>query len=100
MMQMAPSLPQTKIPAVFMRGGTSKGLFFHAKDLPDDAGRRDAIFCAALGSPDPHGRQLDGMGGGISSLSKVMVVGPPSRADADLDYTFGQVAVGEAAVDY
>lgn len=100
MMQMAPSLPQTKIPAVFMRGGTSKGLFFHARHLPDDDAGRNAIFCAALGSPDPYGRQLDGMGGGISSLSKVMVVGPPSRADADLDYTFGQVAVGEAAVDY
>lgn len=87
------------IPAVFMRGGTSKGLLFRADDLPADPARWDAIFCAAMGSPDPNGRQLNGLGGGLSSLSKVCVVGRPSRADADIDYTFAQVAVREARVD-
>jgi 2-methylaconitate cis-trans-isomerase PrpF len=87
------------IPAVFMRGGTSKGLLFKATDLPADPARWDAVFCAAMGSPDPNGRQLDGMGGGISSLSKVCVVGRPSRADADLDYTFAQVSIRDARVD-
>jgi 2-methylaconitate cis-trans-isomerase PrpF len=83
-----------------MRGGTSKAIVFRAADLPADRAERDAIFLAAMGSPDPNGRQLDGMGGGISSLSKVCVVGPPSRPDADVDYTFAQIAIDEAAVDY
>lgn len=92
-------------PAVFMRGGTSRALFFHRRDLPEGCPRRDTaewdrIFCAALGTPDPNGRQLDGMGGGISSLSKVAVISPPSRADADVDYTFAQVAIGERVVGY
>ncbi|MGH6624149.1 MAG: 2-methylaconitate cis-trans isomerase PrpF family protein [Burkholderiaceae bacterium] len=89
-----------KIRAVYMRGGTSKGLVFNAADLPDDQARWDALFCNAMGSPDPDGRQLNGMGGGLSSLSKVCVVGPPSRADADIDFTFGQVLIREARVDY
>src|SRR6266851_6859592 len=91
---------QIAIRAVFMRGGTSKALIFRVEDLPVDRVDRDRIFVAAIGSPDPNGRQLDGMGGGISSLSKICIVGPPSRADADVDYTFGQVAIGSAAVDY
>ena len=91
---------QVAVRAVFMRGGTSKALMFRAADLPNDRDQQDRIFIAALGSPDPNGRQLDGMGGGLSSLSKICVVGPSSRADADVDYTFGQVAVGSAAVDY
>lgn len=91
---------QKKIPAVFMRGGTSNAIVFHARDLPDDRGQWDAIFKAAMGSPDPNGRQLNGMGGGISSLSKVCVIGPPSRPDADIDYTFAQVSVGDDTVDY
>ena len=89
-----------RIPAVFMRGGTSKALMFKAADLPAERAARDAIFLAAMGSPDAYGRQLDGMGGGLSSLSKVCVIGPPSHPDADVDYTFAQVAVGEAVVDY
>jgi 2-methylaconitate isomerase len=89
-----------RIPAVFMRGGTSNAIVFNAKDLPRDRALWDEIFIAAIGSPDPYGRQLDGMGGGISSLSKVCVVGPSTRADADIDYTFAQVAVKEARVDY
>ncbi|MDR6332793.1 hypothetical protein GGQ86_001257 [Xanthobacter flavus] len=91
---------QRSIPAVFMRGGTSKALMFHARDLPPDRTTWDALFSAAMGSPDPYGRQLDGMGGGLSSLSKVCVVGPSQRPDADVDYTFAQVAIGASRVDY
>jgi 2-methylaconitate cis-trans-isomerase PrpF len=93
-------MKQLKIPAVFMRGGTSNAVVFNAKDLPRDRAQWDEIFLAAIGSPDPYGRQLDGMGGGVSSLSKVCVVGPSSRDDADIDYTFAQVQVKEAKVDY
>ncbi|MGZ8202758.1 MAG: PrpF domain-containing protein [Burkholderiales bacterium] len=93
-------MKQLKIPAVFMRGGTSNAIVFNARDLPRDRALWDEIFLAAIGSPDPYGRQLDGMGGGISSLSKVCVVGPSSRVDADIDYTFAQVSVKEAKVDY
>ena len=93
-------MKQLKIPAVFMRGGTSNAIVLHERDLPRERALWDEVFLAAIGSPDPYGRQLDGMGGGISSLSKVCVVGPPSRADADIDYTFAQVQVKEAKVDY
>lgn len=89
-----------RIPAVYMRGGTSKALMFRAADLPADRAEWDAIFLAAMGVPDPNGRQLDGMGGGLSSLNKVCVVGPASRPDADVDYTFVQLGVDEALVDY
>jgi 2-methylaconitate cis-trans-isomerase PrpF len=93
-------VPQRAIPAVFMRGGTSRAIMFHARDLPADRAAWDAIFMAALGTPDPHGRQLDGMGGGISSLSKVCVLAPSAREDADIDYTFAQVLIREPRVDY
>ncbi len=83
-----------------MRGGTSRALFFHEKDLPPPGLGRDGLLLAALGSPDPYGRQLDGLGGGISSLSKACLIGPPSRPDADVDYTFGQVHVQKPLVDY
>jgi 2-methylaconitate cis-trans-isomerase PrpF len=89
-----------RIPAVFMRGGTSRALFFHDRDLPAPGPERDAIFLAALGSPDPYGRQLDGLGGGISSLSKCCVIGPPSHPDADVDYAFAQVDVKTPLVDH
>ena len=88
------------LPALFMRGGTSKAVVVDIRDLPEDRAAWDAIFLAVLGSPDLNGRQLDGMGGGISSLSKVCVLGPPSRPDADVDYTFAQVAIRDATVDY
>lgn len=91
--------PAGRLRATFMRGGTSKALMFARADLPERE-EWDALFLAALGSPDPYGRQLNGMGGGISSLSKVCIVGPSSRPDADVDYTFGQVLVAEARVDY
>lgn len=93
-------MAQHAIPAVFMRGGTSKAIIFHARDLPAAREAWTPIFAAAMGAPDPYGRQLDGMGGGVSSLSKVCVVAPSSRADADVDYTFAQVAIRQAAVDY
>ena len=93
-------MKQLKLPAVFMRGGTSNAIVFHARDLPRDRALWDEIFLAAIGSPDPYGRQLDGMGGGVSSVSKVCVVGPPTRPDADIDYTFAQVQVKKAEVDY
>jgi 2-methylaconitate cis-trans-isomerase PrpF len=92
--------PQLKLRAVFMRGGTSNALMFRAEDLPPDRAQWDRIFLGALGSPDPNGRQLDGMGGGISSLSKVCVIGPPTHPEADVDYTFAQVAIREPFVDY
>ena len=92
-------MPLLALPAVFMRGGTSRAVMFHAKDLPDRAAW-DPLFLAAMGSPDPNGRQLNGMGGGISSLSKVCILAPSARDDADVDYTFAQVQIREAAVDY
>ena len=88
---------QTAIPCTVMRGGTSKGLYFLAKDLPADVAIRDAVLLAAMGSPDP--RQIDGMGGADSLTSKVAVVSPASRDDADVDYLFLQVVVNEARVD-
>ena len=93
-------MKQRKFPAVFMRGGTSKAVMFLQSDLPEDRAEWDAIFQAAIGSPDPNGRQLNGMGGGISSLSKVCVIGPSEREDADIDYTFAQVAVDRDNVGY
>lgn len=93
-------MSQREIPAVFMRGGTSKGLFFHERDLPVDEADRTAVLLQAMGSPDPYGRQLDGMGGGLSSLSKVAIISPPTRDDADVDYTFVQVAVDAPLLDY
>ena len=91
---------QRKIPAVFMRGGTSKAIVFRRDDLPEDRVEWDRIFLAALGSPDPNGRQLNGMGGGISSLSKICVVGLSERPDADVDFTFAQVGVDKEVVGY
>jgi 2-methylaconitate cis-trans-isomerase PrpF len=91
---------QTGLRASFMRGGTSKGLFFRWEDLPEDGAERDRLLCAALGSPDPYGRQLDGMGGGVSSLSKAMLVRRSARAGVDVDYLFAQVEVGAPRVDY
>lgn len=90
-------MTQHFIPAVFMRGGSSKGVFFHAKDMPEN---RDAALLEVLGSPDPYGRQLDGMGGGISSLSKGVIIGPPTRPDCDVDYLFAQIAVDKPVVDW
>lgn len=94
------SADQVSFPAVYMRGGTSRALFFKASELPPGRLQQDAIFCAALGTPDPYGRQLDGMGGGISSLSKIAIIGPSTRPDADVDYTFAQVPIDARIVQY
>lgn len=93
-------MPLLSLRAVFMRGGTSKALIFHRRDLPEQQASWARIFLAAMGSPDPNGRQLDGVGGGVSSLSKVCVVGPPTHPEADVDYTFAQIGVDDATVDY
>ncbi|MSP03683.1 MAG: PrpF family protein [Acetobacteraceae bacterium] len=93
-------MPQSRLRAVFMRGGTSKAVMFRRADLPDDQASWPSIFTRIMGSPDPNMRQLDGMGGGISSLSKICIIGPSSRADADVDYTFAQVSVDSDLVDF
>ena len=89
-----------RVPAVYMRGGTSRCLVFHEKDLPLSGPARDRILLGALGSPDPSGRQLNGMGGGISSLSKACIIGPPTHPDAQVNYTFAQIEVKNPVVDY
>ena len=83
-----------------MRGGTSKAVMFHRHHLPEDQALWSQIFVAVLGAGDATGRQLDGLGGGISSLSKVCVIGPPSRADADVDYTFVQLSPKSEHIDF
>ena len=93
-------MTQRKIRAVYMRGGTSRCLVFREEDLPHPGPARDRILLSALGSPDPYGRQLDGLGGGISSLSKACIVGAPTHPDADVDYTFAQVDVKAPVVEY
>ena len=90
-----------RIPAVFVRGGTSRAVLFHGRDLAGfDSATRDAVILAALGSPDPHGRQVDGMGGGTSSLSKAAIISPSDRSDADIDFEFAQVDVTHPVVDW
>ena len=93
-------MARQSIKAAFIRGGTSKALIFHKSDLPSNRQEWDALFLSLLGSPDSYGRQLDGMGGGVSSLSKVCVVAPSTRPDADVDYTFIQVGIKKPIVDY
>jgi len=87
------------LPVTFMRGGTSRGLVVHARDLPASIDACDALLLRAMGSPDAFGRQLDGMGSGSSSTSKVCVVAPPTHPDADIDYTFLQVRIEVARVE-
>jgi len=90
-------MSQTAIPCTVMRGGTSKGLYFRAHDLPADVATRDAVLLAAMGSPDP--RQIDGLGGAHPLTSKIAVVGAPTHPDADVDYLFLQAVVDEARID-
>jgi len=92
--------PQAAIPAYYMRGGTSKGVFFLPEDLPTDPARRDATLLRIVGSPDPYEKHIDGMGGATSSTSKVVIVGKSTRADCDVDYWFGQVAIAAPLVDW
>ena len=93
------TMQQRKIPAVFMRGGTSKALMFHRHQLPADTSLWPELFVSALGANDPYGRQLDGMGGGVSSLSKVCVISESDRPDADIDYAFFQLTPTTDVVD-
>jgi 2-methylaconitate isomerase len=93
-------MPQSKIQAVYMRGGTSKGVFFRPEWLPADPALRDRILLRVIGSPDPYGQHIDGMGGATSSTSKVVIVGASSRADCDVDYRFGQVAIDQPVIDW
>ncbi|MBY0572018.1 MAG: 2-methylaconitate cis-trans isomerase PrpF [Burkholderiaceae bacterium] len=95
---------QIKIPATYIRGGTSKGVFFRLQDLPAVAqvpgAARDAILLRVIGSPDPYGKQIDGMGGATSSTSKTVILSKSTRADHDVDYLFGQVSIDKAFVDW
>src|SRR5260370_24059294 len=93
-------LVTTKIPAVYMRGGTSKGVFFVREHLPRESAARDRLLLRVIGSPDPYGKQTDGMGGAASSTSKVVLVGPSERDDSDVDYLFGQVSIEKPVVDW
>lgn len=96
--------PQLKIPATYIRGGTSKGVFFRLQDLPPAAqvpgAARDALLMRVIGSPDPYGKQIDGMGGATSSTSKTVILARSGRADHDIDYLFGQVSIDTAFVDW
>lgn len=96
--------PQIKIAATYMRGGTSKGVFFRLQDLPAAARvpgpARDALLMRVIGSPDPYGKQIDGMGGATSSTSKTVIVSKSTRADHDVDYLFGQVSIDRPFVDW
>ena len=97
-------VPQIKIPATYIRGGTSKGVFFRLQDLPASAqvpgAARDALLLRVIGSPDPYGKQIDGMGGATSSTSKTVILSKSSKPDHDVDYLFGQVAIDKAFVDW
>ena len=96
--------PQIKIPATYMRGGTSKGVFFRLQDLPATAqvpgAARDALLQRVIGSPDPYGKQIDGMGAATSSTSKTVIVSKSSKPDHDIDYLFGQVSIDKPFVDW
>jgi hypothetical protein len=93
-------MQQRRVPAVIMRGGTSRAVFFHRRDLPDEATVRDRVILSIFGGGDPYGRQIDGVGGAFSTTSKTAIIAPPSVLEADVDYTFGQVGVTTPLVDY
>lgn len=96
--------PQIRIPATYMRGGTSKGVFFRLQDLPEAAqvpgAARDALLLRVIGSPDPYAKQIDGMGAATSSTSKTVIVAKSTRPDHDVDYLFGQVSIDQPFVDW
>lgn len=93
-------MTQRRIAAVYMRGGSSKGVFFLDKDLPPAGQERDAILLRVIGSPDVYGKQIDGMGGATSSTSKVVIIGQSSREDCDVDYLFGAPAIETPVIDW
>ena len=96
--------PQISIPATYMRGGTSKGVFFRLEDMPESTRvpgpARDKLFQRVIGSPDPYSAHIDGMGGATSSTSKCVIVSPSTQPGHDVDYLYGQVAIAEDAVDW
>jgi probable AcnD-accessory protein PrpF len=96
--------PQIKVPATYMRGGTSKGVFFRLQDMPKDAqvagAARDAFLMRVIGSPDPYGKQTDGMGAATSSTSKTVILSKSTRPDHDIDYLFGQVSIDKPFIDW
>lgn len=96
--------PQIRIPATYLRGGTSKGVFFRLQDLPSSAQvpgeARDRLLMRVIGSPDPYGKQIDGLGGATSSTSKVVILSPSARPGHDVDYLFGQVSIDQALIDW
>lgn len=98
------SVPQIKVAATYMRGGTSKGVFFKLDDLPEkarEAGQaRDHFLLRVIGSPDPYTKQIDGMGGATSSTSKTVILSKSTRAEHDVDYLFGQVSIDQPVVDW
>ena len=97
-------VPQIKIPATYLRGGTSKGVFFRLQDLPEAAQQpgeaRDRLLMRVIGSPDPYGKQIDGMGAATSSTSKTVIISKSTRPDHDVDYLFGQVSIDQPFVDW
>jgi len=97
-------LPQITIPATYMRGGTSKGVFINLDDLPAFAQKpgpdRDALLLRIIGSPDPYAKHTDGMGGATSSTSKVVIISKSQETDHDVDYLFGQIAIDKPFVDW
>ncbi len=93
-------MKQRRIPAVYMRGGTSKGIFIKAEDLPADSEKRDQILLRLLGSPDPYGKQIDGLGDASSTTNKVVLVSKSYREDCDVDYMCGMVAVDRPVIDW
>ncbi len=98
------NVPQIKVPATYMRGGTSKGVFFRLQDLPEAAQKpgeaRDKLLMRVIGSPDPYQKQIDGMGGATSSTSKTVILAEPTQPDHDVDYLFGQVGIDKPFVDW
>lgn len=93
-------MTQLRIPAVYMRGGTSKGVFFNPADLPADPAARDRILLRVIGSPDPYGKHIDGMGAATSSTAKVVLISKSSQPDCDVDYLFGGLAVDKSTIDW
>ena len=98
------NVPQIKVPATYIRGGTSKGVFFRVQDLPETCQQpgpaRDKLLMRVIGSPDPYGKQIDGMGGATSSTSKTVLLAKSTQPDHDVDYLFGQVAIDKPFIDW
>ena len=93
-------MKQLRIPAVYMRGGTSKGVFFLEQDLPADPAERERVLLRVIGSPDRYGKQTDGMGGATSSTSKIVILSRSDRPDSDVNYLFGQVSIDKPVIDW